>query len=235
VPDILIPTVDQGGRRYRLNGIYQKRFGVSYPSFKNYLKTLREILKRKHPDLAAESLVLADVCSRYGKLVGLSDNDIKTLSLAALYKNLGAIHLSQEALEQSFAHQGQTMTPQVDWLQESSDLAAMSGLNEVAIVLEQYHDRRIPAHRLARIFQVLNAWVICHKRQGEPTPINNREAVVELQQRAHLSWSDPTIVSHFLAHFPWGSHPYGLSTLPPLTEQRRSHQDTVVASSAPAG
>jgi response regulator RpfG family c-di-GMP phosphodiesterase len=193
---------------------------VSYPSFKNYLKTLRELLKRKHPGLATESLVLADVCSRYGKLAGLSEKDIKTLSLAALYKNLGAIHVSNEVVEQSFSHPNQTVAHFSGWLRESKELAVMSGLEEVATVLDQYQSRGIPSHKLARIFQVLNAWVACRHRRGWEHPMNDKEAFIELKQRANLAWSDPNVVSHFLHHLPLATQPHSPTDLPmPLVTQ----------------
>jgi hypothetical protein len=83
---------------------------------------------------------------------------------------------------------------------ESAQLARDAGLKEVSEVLEQYHLRSIPENHLARIFQVLNAWVSCRQRKGWRSSMSDKEALIILKQRAELKWSDPKVVFHFIEH-----------------------------------
>lgn len=173
---------------------------MSYPSFHTYLKTLRELLKRKSQWLLEESTLLGELCLVYGQLMGLSERDKRTLYLAAYYKNLGAVYLNDRLLEQSFDNDGQSLTQLKPWFDESVALAKAAGLRDVAIILEQYYQRAIPEHQLARIFQVLNAWVACRQQKSWRPSMSDKEALLILKQRAQMAWADPQIVSHFVEH-----------------------------------
>jgi hypothetical protein len=173
---------------------------MSYPSFHSYIKMLRGLLKRKRKWLFEESVFLADLCLSYGTIAQLSERDKKTLFLAAHFKNLGAIYLEDQVLEQEFKDYSQIVTHLEALFQESAQLAQDAGLTEVAEVLRQYHLRAIPEHPLARVFQVLNTWVSCRQRKGWRSSMSDREALVILKQRAQLQWSDPKVVFHFIEH-----------------------------------
>ncbi|NJL47827.1 MAG: hypothetical protein HC929_10525 [Leptolyngbyaceae cyanobacterium SM2_5_2] len=173
---------------------------MSYPSFHSYIKTLRSLLKRKQQWLLEESILLADLCLAYGTIAGLSDRDKRTLFLAAHFKNLGAIYLDNHCLEQEFRDHNQIISQMDGLFKESAHLARDAGLEDVAHVLEQYHLRAIPDHHLARVFQVLNAWVSCRQRKGWRSSMSDKEALIILKQRAELKWSDPKVVFHFIEH-----------------------------------
>lgn len=173
---------------------------MSYPSFHSYIKLLRSLLKRKQQWLVEESILLADLCLAYGTISGLSDRDKKTLFLAAHFKNLGAIYLDDSSLEQEFRDHAQVIHQMHVLFEESAKLSRDAGLPEVAQVLEQYHLRAIPENRLARIFQVLNAWVSCRQRKGWRSSMSDKEALIILKQRAEMEWSDPKVVFHFIEH-----------------------------------
>jgi response regulator RpfG family c-di-GMP phosphodiesterase len=175
---------------------------MSYPSFRTYLKTLQELVKRKKPELAEESIVLANLCLAYGERIGLGERDLKTLLLAAHFKNLGALTISQGLFSKSFDDYGQLMARVTSWFEESAELAEMAGLPEVAVVLSQYYHRTIPANPLAKVFQVLNAWVSCHQNRGWRVAMSDREALIVLKQRAILAWSDPKVVAQFIRLMP---------------------------------
>jgi hypothetical protein len=83
---------------------------------------------------------------------------------------------------------------------ESAQMAREAGLKDVAVVLEQYYQRAIPGDYLARVFQVINAWVSCRQRKGWRSSMGDKEALVILRQRAEMGWSDPEIVFHFIEH-----------------------------------
>lgn len=180
---------------------------MSYPSFRTYLKTLQELLKRKKPDLAQESTVLANLCLAYGQRIRLDERAINTLLLTAYFKNLGALTISHGVFCQSFDHYGQLMSRVTSWFEESTELAEMAGLPEVATVLSQYYHRSIPDHPLAKIFQVLNAWVSCHQNRGWRLAMSDRDALIVLKQRAILAWSDPKVVAQFIRLMPTASSP----------------------------
>ncbi|HZG37926.1 MAG TPA: hypothetical protein VEZ50_04520 [Nodosilinea sp.] len=173
---------------------------MSYPSFHSFIKLLRGLLKRRQPLLFEESIFLADLCLAYGTIAGLSDRDKKTLFLAAHFKNLGAIYLDDQNLKQEYSDHGQAITKMEVLFNASAELAHDAGLDEVACVLEQYHLRAIPENSLARIFQVLNAWVSCRQRKGWRSSMSDKEALIILKQRAEMKWSDPKVVFHFIEH-----------------------------------
>ncbi|NMF86628.1 hypothetical protein [Nodosilinea sp. P-1105] len=173
---------------------------MSYPSFHSYVKLLRSLLKHKQQWLFEESILLADLCLAYGSISGLSEKDKKTLFLAAHFKNLGALYLSDDCLAQEFQDHAQVINQMHILFEESAKIARDSGLKDVALVLEQYHLRAIPNCHLARIFQVLNAWVSCRQRKGWRTSMSDKEALIILKQRAEMQWSDPKVVFHFIEH-----------------------------------
>ncbi len=173
---------------------------MSYPSFHSFIKLLRSLLKRRQPFLYEESIFLADLCLAYGTIAGLSDRDKKTLFLAAHFKNLGAIYLEDQNLKQEFSDHGEAVSQMEVLFNASAQLAKDAGLEEVAMVLEQYHLRAIPANMLARIFQVLNTWVSCRQRKGWRSSMSDKEALIILKQRAEMKWSDPKVVFHFIEH-----------------------------------
>lgn len=173
---------------------------MSYPSFHSYVRMLRGLLKRKRKWLFEESVFLADLCLSYGTIAQLSERDKKTLFLAAHFKNLGAIYIDDQYLEQEFRDHSQIVTALEVLFRESAQLAEDAGLAEVAEVLRQYHLRAIPENPLARIFQVLNAWVSCRQRKGWRSAMSDKEALIILKQRAELQWSDPKVVFHFIEH-----------------------------------
>jgi hypothetical protein len=161
---------------------------------------LRGLLKRKQKWLFEESVFLADLCLSYGTIAQLSERDKKTLFLAAHFKNLGAIYLDDHYLEQEFRDHSQIITNLEVLFRESAQLAEDAGLNEVAEVLRQYYLRAIPQNHLARVFQVLNAWVSCRQRKGWRSSMSDKEALIILKQRAEMQWSDPKVVFHFIEH-----------------------------------
>ncbi|MGF1458063.1 MAG: hypothetical protein ACFBSG_03455 [Leptolyngbyaceae cyanobacterium] len=171
---------------------------MSYPSFSSYLKILSSLLKHKGLWLQQESRELAYLCQVYGKQLKLSHTDRKILLMAAYCKNLGALYVSDFLLEQEFRDHGLMMSSLSTWFVESVRIAREADLEEVAIILEQYHQRSVPKHKLARIFQVLNTWVACQQEKGWRHPMTEREARVILEQRARLRWADPIIVRHFV-------------------------------------
>jgi HD-GYP domain-containing protein (c-di-GMP phosphodiesterase class II) len=178
----------------------QEGHTMSYPSFHSYIKTLRSLLKRKQRWLLEESTLLADLCLAYGSIAGLSERDKRTLFLAAHFKNLGAIYIDDHCLEQEFRDHSQIVSQMDVLFKESAQLAKDAGLDEVAHVLEQYHLRAIPDYHLARVFQVLNAWVSCRQRKGWRSSMSDKEALIILKQRAEMKWSDPKVVFHFIEH-----------------------------------
>ncbi|WP_017298574.1 hypothetical protein [Nodosilinea nodulosa] len=173
---------------------------MSYPSFHSFIKLLRSLLKRRQPWLFEESIFLADLCLAYGTIAGLSDRDKKTLFLAAHFKNLGAIYLEDQSLKQEYLDHRDAIVQMEVLFRESAQLARDAGLAEVADVLDQYHLRAIPQNSLARIFQVLNAWVSCRQRKGWRSSMSDKEALIILKQRAEMKWSDPKVVFHFIEH-----------------------------------
>ncbi len=173
---------------------------MSYPSFHSFIKLLRSLLKRRQPWLFEESIFLADLCLAYGTVAGLGDRDKKTLFLAAHFKNLGAIYLDDQYLRQEYRDHSEAIHQMEVLFAASAKLAKDSCLIDVANVLEQYHLRAIPQNHLARIFQVLNAWVSCRQRKGWRSPMNDKEALIILKQRAEMEWSDPKVVFHFIEH-----------------------------------
>jgi hypothetical protein len=173
---------------------------MSYPSFHSYIRMLRGLLKRKRKWLFEESVFLADLCLSYGTIAQFSERDKKTLFLAAHFKNLGAIYLDDQYLEQEFHDHQQIVTNLEVLFRESAQLAADAGLHEVAAVLHEYHLRAIPQNHLARVFQVLNAWVSCRQRKGWRSSLSDKEALIILKQRAEMQWSDPKVVFHFIEH-----------------------------------
>ncbi|MFQ4135079.1 hypothetical protein PGN35_002055 [Nodosilinea sp. PGN35] len=173
---------------------------MSYPSFHSFIKLLRSLLKRRQPLLFEESIFLADLCLAYGTIAGLGDRDKKTLFLAAHFKNLGAIYLNDQHLRQQYSDHDQAVTEMEVLFNASAQLARDAGLHDVADVLEQYHLRAIPQNHLARIFQVLNAWVSCRQRKGWRSSMSDKEALIILKQRAEMKWSDPKVVFHFIEH-----------------------------------
>ena len=173
---------------------------MSYPSFHSFIKLLRSLLKRRQPWLFEESIFLADLCLAYGTIAGLGDRDKKTLFLAAHFKNLGAIYLDDQSLKQEYRDHGDAILQMEVLFRESAQLARDAGLEEVADVLEEYHLRAIPQNPLARIFQVLNAWVSCRQRKGWRSSMSDKEALIILKQRAEMKWSDPKVVFHFIEH-----------------------------------
>ncbi|MEB3314507.1 MAG: hypothetical protein VKL98_10210 [Cyanobacteriota bacterium] len=173
---------------------------MSYPSFHSYIRTLRSLLKRKQRWLLEESTFLADLCLAYGTIAGLSEKQKRTLFLAAHFKNLGALYVDDRCLDQDFDDPNQALREMQGLFTESSQMAREAGLKDVAVVLEQYYLRAIPEDYLARIFQVINAWVSCRQRKGWRSSIGDKEALVILRQRAEMGWSDPKIVFHFIEH-----------------------------------
>jgi HD-GYP domain-containing protein (c-di-GMP phosphodiesterase class II) len=173
---------------------------MSYPSFHSFVKLLRSLLKRRQPWLYEESVFLADLCLAYGSIAGLSDRNKKTLFLAAHFKNLGALYLDNQNLEQEYSDHGEAITKMEALFNASIQLAKDAGLEEVADVLSQYHLRAIPQNSLARIFQVLNTWVSCRQRKGWRSSMSDKEALIILKQRAEMQWSDPKVVFHFIEH-----------------------------------
>ncbi|MBW4461439.1 MAG: hypothetical protein KME47_14560 [Nodosilinea sp. WJT8-NPBG4] len=173
---------------------------MSYPSFHSFIKLLRSLLKRKQPLLFEESIFLADLCLAYGTIAGLGDRDKKTLFLAAHFKNLGAIYLEDHSLRQEYRDHREAITQMEVLFNASAQLAKDAGLQEVADVLDEYHLRAIPDNHLARIFQVLNAWVSCRQRKGWRSSMSDKEALIILKQRAEMKWSDPKVVFHFIEH-----------------------------------
>ncbi|WOD37527.1 hypothetical protein [Nodosilinea sp. E11] len=173
---------------------------MSYPSFHSFIKLLRSLLKRRQPWLFEESIFLADLCLAYGTIAGLNDRDKKTLFLAAHFKNLGAIYLDDQNLRQEYLDHSEAVAQMEVLFNASAELAKDAGLTEVADVLEQYHLRAIPPNALARIFQVLNAWVSCRQRKGWRSSMSDKEALIILKQRAEMQWSDPKVVFHFIEH-----------------------------------
>lgn len=171
---------------------------MSVPSFSSYLKTLSSLLRHKGSWLQQESQDLAQLCQLYGKQLNLSHAERKTLLLAAYCKNLGALYISDYLLEHEFRDHGNMVASLNTWFVESARIAKDADLDEVALVLEQYHLRKVPVNKLARIFQVLNTWVACQQERGWRHPMSEREARVILEQRARLHWSDPFIVRHFV-------------------------------------
>ncbi|MEM1310411.1 MAG: hypothetical protein AAF892_08960 [Cyanobacteria bacterium P01_D01_bin.71] len=171
---------------------------MSHPSFSSYLKTLSSLLHHKGSWLQQESKDLARLCQVYGKQLNLSHTERKILLIAAYCKNLGALYISDYLLEQEFRDHGNMVASLNTWFAESARIARDAGLDEVATVLEQYHLRQVPSNKLARVFQVLNTWVACQQDRGWRHPMSAREARVILEQRAHLHWSDPLIVRHFV-------------------------------------
>ncbi|MBD0268329.1 hypothetical protein [Pseudanabaena sp. FACHB-2040] len=137
----------------------------------------------------------------YGTLAGLSDREKKTLFLAAYFKNLGAVFLNPIVLEQEFQNHKQVQTHLNTWFQESAQLAKEAGLSEVAIILDQYYRRSVPQDKLAKIFQVLNAWVSCRNRKAWRPSMSEKDTLIILEQRAQLEWSDPYTVHHFIEYF----------------------------------
>jgi hypothetical protein len=173
---------------------------MSYPSFHSFIKLLRSLLKRKQPLLFEESIFLADLCLAYGTIAGLGDRDKKTLFLAAHFKNLGAIYLEDHSLKQEYRDHREAIIHMEGLFNASAQLARDAGLQEVADVLDEYHLRAIPHNHLARIFQVLNAWVSCRQRKGWRSSMSDKEALIILKQRAEMKWSDPKVVFHFIEH-----------------------------------
>lgn len=173
---------------------------MSYPSFHNFIKLLRSLLKRRQPWLFEESIFLADLCLAYGTIAGLGDRDKKTLFLAAHFKNLGALYLDDQNLKQEYLDHRDAVAQMEVLFRESAQLARDAGLSDVADVLSQYHLRSIPQNPLARIFQVLNAWVSCRQRKGWRSSMSDKEALIILKQRAEMKWSDPKVVFHFIEH-----------------------------------
>ncbi len=176
---------------------------MSYPSFRTYLKTLQELVKRKSPGLAEESAILSNICLHYGQKIKLSERELKTLLLASNFKNLGALTVSSQTFSTNFDNYGKLMAYVASWFEESALLAQMAGLPAVEKILSQYYHRAIPQDSLAKIFQVLNAWVACHQKRGWRGAMSDREALIVLKQRAMFSWSDPEVVSCFVKCLPY--------------------------------
>lgn len=174
---------------------------MSYPSFKNYICTLRGLLKRKKSWLLEESALLSSLCLEYSDMAKLTPGERKTLCLAAYFKNLGAIYISDYLLEQEFSSHGEMLACLNMWFVESSQLAIDAGLTEVATILDQYHRRATPENKLAKIFQVLNTWIACQQDKGWGQAMSDREARLILEQRAQMNWSDPHTVHAFLKYF----------------------------------
>ncbi|MEM9120310.1 MAG: hypothetical protein AAF827_09900 [Cyanobacteria bacterium P01_D01_bin.6] len=174
---------------------------MSHPSFSSYLKMLSSLLKHKGVWLQQESQDLAHLCQIYGRQLNLSHADRKILLMAAYCKNLGALYISDYLLEHEFRDHRHMMTALSPWFVESVRIAQESDLPEVATILAQYHLRKVPKYKLARIFQVLNTWVACQQERGWRHPMSERETRLILQQRARLRWSDPLIVRHFVHFF----------------------------------
>lgn len=201
---------------------------MSYPSFHSYIKMLRSLLKRKRKWLFEESVLLADLCLSYGTIAQLSERDKKTLFLAAHFKNLGAIYIDDQSLEQEFPDHSQVVAQLETLFRESAQLAEDAGLPEVAEVLRQYHLRAIPKNQLARVFQVLNAWVSCRQRKGWRSSMSDKEALIILKQRAEMQWSDPKVVFHFIEHLcRYSSRPERQEAC--LISNIHSHRDPLVA------
>lgn len=173
---------------------------MSYPSFHSYIRTLRSLLKRKQRWLLEESTFLADLCLAYGSIAGLSEQQKRTLFLAAHFKNLGALYLDDHCLHQAFNDHQQALKQMQGLFTESAQMAREAGLKDVAVVLEQYYLRAIPEDYLAQVFQVINAWVSCRQRKGWRHSMGDKEALVILRQRAEMGWSHPDIVFHFIEH-----------------------------------
>ncbi|MGB7311864.1 MAG: hypothetical protein WA939_02930, partial [Nodosilinea sp.] len=112
----------------------------------------------------------------------------------------GAIYLEDESLKQEYLDHRDAVVQMEVLFRESAQLAKDAGLDEVADVLEQYHLRAIPQNPVARIFQVLNAWVSCRQRKGWRSSMSDKEALIILKQRAEMQWSDPKVVFHFIEH-----------------------------------
>lgn len=174
---------------------------MSYPSLRSYIKTLRGLLRRKSSWLAQESILLADLCLAYGTLAGLTERERKTLFLAAHFKNLGAIFLEDGVLQNEFQSHQQVISYLNPWFVESSQLAREAGLTDVSEILDQYYHRAVPHHKLAKIFQVLNAWVACRHRKAWRPSMSEKETLSILEQRAQQEWSDPYTVYHFIEYF----------------------------------
>jgi hypothetical protein len=190
---------------------------MNQPSFKNYLNTLSSILKHKGKWLQQESQDLAKICQEYGKHLQLSHHERKILLMAAYIKNLGALYVSDYLLEQEFRDHSHMVANLSTWFVESSNIAREAGLEEVAIILDQYHQRSIPQNKLARIFQVLNTWIACQQEKGWRHPMTPREAKIILEQRAHLQWSDPILVRHFIHHLNYSKTKYLGEPIPKST------------------
>jgi response regulator RpfG family c-di-GMP phosphodiesterase len=174
---------------------------MSQPSFSSYLKMLSSLLRHKGVWLQEESQDLARLCQLYSKQLNLSHENRKVLLMAAYCKNLGALYISDYLLEHEFRDHRHMMTALSPWFVESVRIAQEADLAEVATILAQYHQRKVPQDQLARIFQVLNTWVACQQERGWRHPMSEREARVILEQRARLKWSDPLIVRHFIHFF----------------------------------
>ncbi|RZM78900.1 hypothetical protein [Leptolyngbya iicbica] len=174
---------------------------MSQPSFSSYLKLISSLLRHKGVWLQEESQDLARLCQLYGKQLALSHENRKVLLMAAYCKNLGALYINDYLLEHEFRDHRHMMEALSPWFVESVRIAREADLDEVATILEQYHQRKVPQDQLARIFQVLNTWVACQQERGWRHPMTEREARVILEQRARLKWSDPLIVRHFVHFF----------------------------------
>lgn len=173
-----------------------------YPSFNQHVLAIRAILRHKAGWLADESASLAQALLRYGKIISLEPMPAKVLTLAAYYKNLGALYLPPEILTKEIKSQVLHLACTQTLHLLSAQIAKEADLPDVCAVLEGYYHRGIPRDQLTRLFQVVNAWVSCRHPKGWRPALTIHDSVITLQQRAEMEWSDPVLVAHFLEHFP---------------------------------
>ncbi len=174
---------------------------MSYPSFSHFISILRAQLRHRANWLAEESKYLAKCCIEYGGKIGLEEHNGKVLYLASYLKNVGALYLSSEVLNEKLGPIDQH-TSIKGWQLLSEQIARQGGLTDVAEVLGEYYQRGIPESQIASIFQVCNCWAACRTQKGYRAPMSVHDSRITLQQRAELSWSDPHLVEHFLSVFP---------------------------------
>jgi len=201
------------------------------------LMALADAIEARDPYTRQHAMGAAEIAARVARRLGLPENQVETIRLAAILHDIGKIAVPDRIL-----HKEGPLTPEERKLVQSHPevgahlIASIPFLRDVAIVIRHHHERydgagypsHLPGEAIplgARIVALVDAYSAMTTDRPYRRAMSHADAIREIQRHAGTQFC-PAVAAAFIAEFPIAEPDEG-------QERRREQpysQDRIVAS-----
>ncbi len=177
------------------------------------LTALADAVEARDPYTRQHAMGAAELATRVARHMGLPEDQVETVRLAAILHDVGKIAVPDRIL-----HKEGPLTPEERKLVQSHPevgahlIAGIPFLRDVATVIRHHHERhdgtgypsRLPGEAIplgARIVALVDAYSAMTTDRPYRRAMSHADAVTEIQRHAGTQFS-PTVAAAFVAEFP---------------------------------